>query len=79
MNIQMQSYYQENMKKMDQYGEKAESVIRKESLFKALFMMEAGPRMVENMNGIRKMRFTSMRKSFISEFLLNIGDIFLWI
>ena len=74
LNMKMPLYYQESLKKMPQHGEKAESVIRMMSLFKAPFMTEDGLRMVENMNGRRKMKPMWMKKSFTSEFLQNIGD-----
>ena len=56
MNIKMQSYYHES-KMMDQHGEKAEFVAKRVSLFKVHFTMVDGLRMVENMSGIRQMRF----------------------
>ena len=57
MNIKMQSYYHESIKMMDQHGEKAEFVAKRVSLFKVHFTMVDGLRMVENMSGIRQMRF----------------------
>ena len=57
MNIKMQSYYHKSMKMMDQHGEKAEFVTKRVSLFKVHFTMVDGLRMVENMSGIRQMRF----------------------
>ena len=50
-------YYHESMKMMDQHGEKAEFVDKRVSLFKVHFTMVDGLRMVENMSGIRQMRF----------------------
>lgn len=55
--------------------EKAESVIRMMSLFKAPFMTEDGLRMVENMNGRRKMKPMWMKKSFTSEFCKTLGTL----